>query len=150
MLQIGKNIFGIEDSYIHIGDYDITDKTDFYGDLNTAALNVSPNTGTQAAVYLKAGTSTQSASLLKTRTKTVVGVSEQIYDNNIIDKNGQLLVKVANGKFGNNLNSAAGLIPRETAGQIALYETASNTGIAILVQDGGALTWKYLELGSLP
>ena len=157
LLQIGKNLFGIQDSYIHIGDYDITDKNQStYGDLTTAALNVSPNTATQAALYLRAGTSTPSASLMKTRTDTSYGGTTVQYDNNVINKNGHLLVPRAYYAINGELstfetgNIADGNIPRTTPGQIALLETAQNTGICILVEDGGALTWKYLELGSLP
>jgi len=83
------------------------------------------------------------------KTKSLYGAT--YFDTNIINKNGQLLVQVANSKSGNEILTTGGsVIPRATAGQIALYETVSNTGIAILVQDGGALTWRYLELGFLP
>ena len=147
LLVIGDNILGIEDSYLHIGYSLVNDKDQsLFGTLNTAALNLTPHSTTKSALYLRP-LSSQSSSLMKT--KSLYGAT--YFDTNIINKNGQLLVQVANSKSGNEILTTGGsVIPRATAGQIALYETVSNTGIAILVQDGGALTWRYLELGFLP
>ena len=147
LLMIGDNILGIEDSYLHVGYRLVTDKDQsLYGTLTNSALNLTPHTTTQSALYLRPQGS-QSSSLMKT--KSLYGAT--YFDTNIINKNGQLLVQVANSKSGNDILTAGGnTIPRATAGQIALYETASNTGIAILTNNAGALTWKYLELGSLP
>ena len=150
-LKIGYStkvhMIGVADQYLHIGSNGVGDKNQsLYGDLTSSALNLTPHGTTKSALYLRP-VSSQSSSLMKT--KSLYGAT--YFDTNIINKNGQLLVQVANSKSGNDILTAGGnVIPRATAGQIALYETASNTGIAILCQAGGALTWKYLELGSLP
>ena len=148
-IMIGQSMFGWQGTYFHIGENSVkhtTLDTDPYGRLQQSALNLTPHTTTQSALYLRP-TSSQSSSLMKTRSN----YSTLAFDTNIISKNGQLLVQVANSKSGGELLTAGGnFIPRNTAGQIALYETASNTGIAILVEDGGAKTWKYIELNPLP
>lgn len=142
-------MFGIQGTYLHVGatgvKYSALD-TDLHGPLQQSALNLTPHGNTKSALYLRP-VSSQSSSLMKT--KSLYG--ETYFDTNIINKNGQLLTQVANSRSGSDILTAGGkVIPRASAGQIALFETVSNTGIAILCQDGGALTWKYVALSPVP
>jgi hypothetical protein len=140
-VSIGDFLFGISASvqnagsslakkHIMIGNQPAT-----ISEVEEATLSVKPHKTTDTVLKLYRNPS-HSASVLTT-TDTLNGW----YDNEILDRHGQLVIPTARTRNGNTIYDANNQIIQATAGKIAFWRPSSGSTY-LLVYDGYSNIWK--------